>query len=118
MGSRVGDLVKSPNSKSCHQHTAIGDFVELDPHDRSEYSKVTGIYVLYHISERPLYVGQDREIDKRIKNHNDKFRFKSPIVESGSYVRIEDQFLRERFEAILIKFLKKNAVINKQRVAR
>jgi len=43
MGCRVGELVKSPNSKSCHQHTAIGDFVELDPHDRSEYSKVTGI---------------------------------------------------------------------------
>jgi hypothetical protein len=74
--------------------------------------------VLYDISQRPLYVGQGKVIDKRIRDHNDKFWFRSPIVETASFVQINSRELRERVEAVLIKFMKNNAVINKQHVDR
>jgi hypothetical protein len=46
------------------------------------------------------------------------FWFKSPIVEKGAYVHIKDSKLRHQVEQILIKFLKSNAVLNKQSVER
>ena len=99
-------------------NSSIGDLVEFTPHDPTKYPRVGGIYVLYDISERPLYIGQGRSIDKRVRYHFDKFWFRPPIVQSASYVRIDNKVLRERIEAVLIKFLKSNAVINKQMVDR
>jgi hypothetical protein len=96
----------------------IGELLDFDPHDPDEHPTVGGIYVFYDISERPLYVGQGKAIDKRIRDHNDKFWFRPPIVQTASYVQIDDRRLRERVEAVLIKFLKSNAVINKQLVDR
>jgi hypothetical protein len=58
-------------------------------------------------------VGQGRPKDKRIINNNDKFWFEPSIIESASNGRIDDQILRERFEVVLIKFLKRNAIVNK-----
>ena len=107
------------NSHSARQSRGeIGELIDFDPHDPGEHPALSGIYVLYDISERPLYVGQGKAIDKRIRDHNDKFWFRSPIVESASYVQIDDKELRERVEAVLIKFLKSNAVINKRLVDR
>lgn len=57
-------------------------------------------------------------IDKRLRSHHDKFWFKPPIVETALYVQIDDKSLRERVEAVLIRFLKSNAIINKQFVDR
>ena len=74
--------------------------------------------MLYDISGRPLYIGQRMSIDKRLRNHNDKFWFKPPIVQTASYVQIDEKPLRERVEAVFIKFLKSNAVINKRLVDR
>ena len=74
--------------------------------------------MLYDISGRPLYIGQRMSIDKRLRNHNDKFWFKPPIVQTDSYVQIDEKPLRERVEAVFIKFLKSNAVINKRLVDR
>ncbi|MCZ6538244.1 MAG: helix-turn-helix domain-containing protein [Chloroflexi bacterium] len=103
------------------EHTApsrVGELIDFDPHNPGEHPALSGVYVLYDISERPLYVGQGKAIDKRIRGHNDKFWFRSPIVETASYVQIDDKVLRERVEAVLIKFLKSNAVINKKLVDR
>jgi hypothetical protein len=92
---------------------SIGELIEFDPYKPELYPRVGGIYVLHDICERPLYVGQAKSINSRLRNHHDKFWFKSPIVESGSYIRIDDKELRERVEAVLIRFMKSNAVINK-----
>ena len=105
----------SPSPNSRH---SVGDLIGIDPHDQSDHPSVGGIYVLYDISDRPLYVGQGSAIDKRVRSHNEKFWFKPPIVESASYVRIDDKTLRERVEEVLIKFLKSNAIINKRFVDR
>lgn len=96
----------------------VGELVGFDPHDDDDLPSVPGIYVLYDISERPIYVGQGGDIKKRIRDHRDKFWFKSPIVETGAFVKIEDKVLREKVETLMIRFLKSNAVINKQNVDR
>ena len=59
-----------------------------------------------------------RPKDERNINNNDKFWFKPSLIESGSNDRIDDQILRERFEVLLIKFLKRNAIANKHMVDR
>jgi hypothetical protein len=96
----------------------FGELVDFDPHEDDDRPPAPGIYVLYDISERPIYVGQGGDIKKRIRDHADKFWFRSPIVETAAYVKIAEKQLREKVETLLIRFLKSNAVINKQNVDR
>lgn len=96
----------------------IGRLEDFDPHDDSDRPTGSGIYVLYDISERPIYVGEGSNVRKRIKDHEEKFWFKRPIVETASWIQIADGTLRQQIETLLIKFLKSNAVINKQNVER
>src|SRR5207249_8614053 len=96
----------------------VGEFVDFDPHDAEDRPAVSGVYVLYDISERPIYVGEGGSIRKRIKDHEEKFWFKQPIVETAAYVKIDDEALRNKVETVLIRFLKSNAVINKKNVDR
>jgi excinuclease UvrABC nuclease subunit len=76
------------------------------------------LYVFYDVSDRPVYVGKAEVIKKRVSDHVDKFWFKYPIVSHAAYVEIKGTILRHQVEQVLIKFLKSNAVINKQSVDR
>jgi transcriptional regulator with XRE-family HTH domain len=96
----------------------LGALEDFDPHEDGERPAEPGIYVLYDISERPIYVGEGGNVKKRIRDHEDKFWFKRPIVETASWIKVEDEVLRKQIETLLIKFLKSNAVINKQNVER
>lgn len=96
----------------------LGTLEDFDPHLDGERPAEPGIYVLYDISERPIYVGEGKNVRKRIKDHEEKFWFRRPIVESASWIKVEDDTLRVQIETLLIKFLKSNAVINKQNVER
>jgi len=96
----------------------IGEFQDFDPHDSNDWPDEAGVYVFYDISDRPVYVGMAGDISDRIKGHEDRFWFKRPIVERASYIPVADKTLRKQIEMILIKFLKSNAIINKQGVER
>jgi transcriptional regulator with XRE-family HTH domain len=96
----------------------VGEFFAFDPLDTDDWPDVPGIYVLYDISERPIYVGQGASIRRRIEDHEEKFWFKAPIVVTAAYIKVAEAELRKKFETILIRFLKRNAVINKQNVDR
>jgi transcriptional regulator with XRE-family HTH domain len=96
----------------------LGELSNFDPHNDDDLPSASGIYVLYDISERPIYVGQASDIKRRIREHRDKFWFKFPIVDTAAFVTVEDKKLRDRIEALLIRFLKSNAVINQQHVRR
>jgi len=96
----------------------LGKLEDFDPHVDEERPDEPGIYVLYDISERPIYVGEGAKVRARIRDHEEKFWFKRPIVESASWIKIGDDKLRRQIETLLIKFLKSNAVINKQNVVR
>lgn len=96
----------------------VGEFQDFDPHDNSDWPTEPGVYVFYDISERPVYVGMANNIASRIKGHEDRFWYKRPFVETASYIPVGDNKLRKQIETILIKFLKSNAIMNKQGVER
>lgn len=96
----------------------IGALEDFNPHNIDERPLCAGIYVFYDISDRPIYVGESSNIRRRIKQHEEKFWFKSPLVEYAAYIQIDDDKLRKGVEQILISFLRSNAVLNKQHTNR
>lgn len=96
----------------------VGVLTDFDPHAEDDWPTEPGVYVLYDISDRPVYVGESDNIRQRLGTHSDRFWFKAPIVETAAYVRIAEQRLRRQVEATMIRFMKSNAVINKQNVRR
>ena len=117
----LGNLLDSEMKKEIQEEATIeglGEFIEFDPHGNDDLPSEPGIYMLYDISERPIYVGQGSDIKARIKSHEQKKWFIRPIIETAAYVKIVDKSMREQVEKLLIRFLKKNAVINKQNVER
>ncbi len=99
----------------------VGQMTDFNPHDEDDFPSEPGVYVFYDISERPVYVGQSSNIRRRIRGqggHVEKFWYKSPIVETAAYVKVEDTTLRRQLEETLIKFLRASAVINKKSVNR
>jgi transcriptional regulator with XRE-family HTH domain len=117
LGINLSREAKEEASEEANIH-GVGELVDFDPHDQEDLPSCAGIYVLYDISERPIYVGQGGNIKTRLRNHGEKFWYKAPIVSTGAYVKIEDEALRQKVELLLIRFLKSNAVINKQGVDR
>jgi transcriptional regulator with XRE-family HTH domain len=96
----------------------VGEMKDFNPHDPNDLPAVGGVYVFYDITKRPIYVGKSKRIDIRVKQHSDNFWFRTPIVYSATYIKIDSEILRLQIEKVLIKFLKDNAVINKNNVDR
>ena len=98
----------------------VGVLTDFDPHDESSLPECNGVYVFYDLTDRPVYVGHaiKQSIRQRVKQHYEKFWFKRPIVDRASFIEIKDEQLCKQVEQILIKFLKSNAVLNKQNVER
>lgn len=110
-------VVQATESAATAQN--VGEFIDFDPHDENDLPEVAGVYVFYDVSERPIYVGQTKSIRERIlRDHFTRFWFKAPIVQTAAFVEIEDETLRKKVETVLIRFLKTNAVLNKQHVDR
>jgi transcriptional regulator with XRE-family HTH domain len=68
----------------------VGRMTDFDPHSEDDFPREPGVYVLYDISDRPVYVGQSSRIRDRIRGHVDKFWYRSPVVEKAAFVRVED----------------------------
>jgi len=96
----------------------LGDLRDFTPLDEKTWPDGPGVYILYDISMRPVYVGQSKEMKSRIKDHHGKKWFIEPFVHYGKYLDVADRNLRKQIETILIKFLDKNAVINQKEVER
>ncbi|MGJ0394346.1 MAG: helix-turn-helix domain-containing protein [Methylocystis sp.] len=96
----------------------LGALSDFDPYDPQDRPTDAGVYVFYDISDRPVYIGKAQNIKKRIEDHQEKFWFKQPIVHHAAFIRISNEKLRHQIEQTLIRFLKSNAVINKQSVDR
>ena len=111
----IGPMVLNgpPDTTKDDGAEGIGKLKDFDPYKETEIPRKPGIYVFYDISERPVYVGESKQIATRIGQHSEKFWFKPPIVQSASYIEVQDEELRRQLEQALIKFLKRNAVINK-----
>jgi len=96
----------------------LGKIIDFDPYNDNEWPTCWGVYVLYDISDRPIYVGQGQQISTRLNDHRTRFFFNRPLVEYGSYIKVTADVLRKQLEQVFIKFLKSNAVVNKQFVDR
>jgi len=119
--SALGVSLPKEFSKELKQESIVegfGEFTDFDPYDEENLPVSGGIYVFYDISDRPVYVGQGENISRRVRQHAEKFWFKAPVVERGSYISISEKKLRQRVETLLIKFLKSNAIINIKNVNR
>jgi transcriptional regulator with XRE-family HTH domain len=97
---------------------AIGQLVDFNPYDAKDLPAKAGVYVFYDISGRPIYVGKSSNIDVRLRDHAEKFWFRSPIVQTAAYVEIPNEATRDQVETVLIQFLKNNAVMNKNKTVR
>lgn len=106
------------DGESSQEIIGLGSLMDFDPHNPADLPQAAGVYVFYDISERPIYVGKASNIAKRVTEHGDAFWFKYPLVANAAYVEVNDDDLRHKVEQVLIRFLKSNAVINKQSVVR
>jgi transcriptional regulator with XRE-family HTH domain len=102
--------------------SGIGKYTDFDPHDEENLPHVAGIYVLYDVTDRAVYIGESADIGRRIRDegtgHWNKFYFRRPVVETAAYIEVADETLRKQIERVMIKLLRSNAVLNKQNVIR
>jgi transcriptional regulator with XRE-family HTH domain len=96
----------------------LGRLVPFDPYDREAWPTEPGVYVFYDVSDRPIYIGEGENASRRINEHEQKFWYKRPIVEDAVFLRVDNKDLRKQIEAVLIEFLRSNAIINQQHVKR
>jgi len=114
----LGDSFESKDDGTEAHVAGIGELIDFNPYDQKEIPTKAGVYVLYDISQRPIYVGKASKIALRLTDHSSRFWFKRPLVETAAYVEIPDPVLRDQIETVLIQFLKNNPVINKQKTVR
>lgn len=98
--------------------SGIGELTDFNPHDSQDIPTDPGVYVFYDITERAIYVGQTNNIKRRLKDYEEKFWFRQPFVQTAAFIRVDEKDQRKQIESVLIKFLKSNAVLNKQLVQR
>jgi transcriptional regulator with XRE-family HTH domain len=109
----VPDMVVDETTES-QEVPGLGALTDFEPHEKKDWPTCAGVYVLYDVSQRPIYVGKGDKISTRLRVHEEKFWFRRTMVEYASYIEVQDKALRHQLEQALIKFLKNNAVINKQ----
>lgn len=115
LGTAVPDDIQKEVSEAASVQ-GLGEMIDFDPHDEADWPKGPGVYIFYDRANRPVYVGQGRTVHTRIRDHKTRFWYKDPIVSSGSFIEIRDDSVRMQVEKVLIRFLKHNAIINKQHV--
>jgi transcriptional regulator with XRE-family HTH domain len=95
------------------------EWVDFTPADLQTVPQASGVYVFYDITDRPVYVGKSsKNVRIRVKDHQTRFWFKSPLVVRGSFLAVPDPDLCLKIETILIKFLGKHALLNSKGVVR
>jgi transcriptional regulator with XRE-family HTH domain len=94
----------------------LGSLTDFDPYEQKLWPTCAGIYVLYDNTERPVYVGKPQRIADRLKIHEKQKFWIVPLVTYASYIEVNNEKTRHQLEQVLIKFLKSNAVLNKQSV--
>ena len=97
----------------------LGEFSQFDPHDDAQWPAEPGVYILYDVSERPIYIGKSKmSVAGRLRDHETRFWFKRPLVASAAYVAVKDPRLVLDVESLLIKVLRSLAIVNQKGVVR
>ena len=96
------------------EQDVIGDHYDLDLENLEEFDEIAGVYIFWDKNDRPVYIGESKNIYNRIKQHSEKFWFREPVVQSASYIEIDDADLRRKVERTLISVLSYELVFNKR----
>jgi len=97
----------------------LGEFTQFDPHDDGQWPSGPGVYILYDVSDRPLYIGKSKvSVANRLRDHKTRFWFRTPLVASAAFVAVNDPDLVLDVETLLIKVLKSLAIVNQKGVVR
>ena len=97
-----------------HPVDTIGDMEDFLPHDENEIRRILngigGIYVLLDQNGNAVYVGQSNNIAKRITSRNNGHPgqkwYNERTITSAKYIRIENDAMRRKIEAVLIQLLR------------
>jgi transcriptional regulator with XRE-family HTH domain len=85
LGEKVPEEIKQEVKEDAE--TGFGELVDFDPwgDDRNTLiPEIPGVYILYDITERPVYVGKSEiSIKKRIDSHKEKKWFTQPFYRKG-----------------------------------
>lgn len=93
----------------------LGEFSDFSPWDDSMIPEEPCVYVYYDRTERPIYVGRTNNLRRRNKQHQEQDRwFFRRLVERGGYFRVDGDTQRTQLEKVLIQFLGRNTLFNKQ----
>ncbi|MEP7247460.1 MAG: helix-turn-helix domain-containing protein [Gammaproteobacteria bacterium] len=67
----LGDTCESKEeAREASEIAGIGQLIDFNPYDPKEISAKAGVYVLYDISQRPIYVGKASKISGRLNDHS------------------------------------------------
>ena len=114
LGLSYGTVSEDTKPDAEESDLPFGPLRPFDPHHDGELPAEPGVYMLFSADEHPVYVGRSDNIKKRMQNHQEKFWFRSPVVERGKFVRVDDKEIRKRMESLLIIVIgEKNLIINK-----
>ena len=95
------------------------EWADFTPTDLETVPQKSGVYVFYDVTDRPVYVGKSsKNVRTRVKDHQTRFWFKSPLVVRGAFLSVPDPDLCLKIETILIKFMGKHALLNSKGVVR
>jgi len=92
-----------------------GQLNDFSPWDDKTIPEAPCVYVYYDRTDRPIYIGQTNSLRRRNVQHqeNDKWFFRR-LVERGAYIELGAKAERDRTEKLLIHFLGRNTMFNKQ----
>ena len=114
-GEMIGELERESTIIGLGEVKGFNPLLEGDK--KGEWPSKPGVYVLYDKNKRPVYVGETKNIHRRLKEHSGKKWYIEPIIVTASYVEIEDEKMRKQVEDVIIKFLGSYLLINKRQIA-
>lgn len=95
------------------------EWIDFTPNDLETVPELSGVYVFYDVTDRPVYVGKSsKNVRVRVKDHKTRFWFQPPLVVRGAFLSIPDPDMCLKIETVLIKFLGKHALLNAKGVIR
>lgn len=88
----------------------VGDVADFHPHDENDRGRILdgvgGVYVLRDRNGNAVYVGQSRDIGRRVVDHSSRNWYNKRTITSAKYIRIENDAIRTKIEAVLIQLLR------------
>lgn len=115
LGKLPGEITEETKEEA-----TVGEFEFLGPFAISEWKqnvgngKVSAVYVIYDQLKRPVRIGETEDLDRRMREYEQYYWFKSPTAETFAYIVVKDAEFRRKTEKVMIKLVGSQAIFNIQ----